>query len=84
MKLGMGGTRVRLTVFLHARRELDVEVFDRELAGDQAREEEVTGFGETALLLQIKLRSAYQDRPRQCPQTSSNEIFRMAVGFQSS
>ena len=30
----------------HARRELDVEVFDRELAGDQAGEEEVAGLGE--------------------------------------
>ena len=41
-------------LFPHARWKLDVEVFDRELAGDQAREEEVAGLGEM-IVLALKL-----------------------------
>jgi hypothetical protein len=38
-------------VIAHTGRELDVEVRDRELAGDQAGEEEVAGFGKNSRLL---------------------------------
>jgi hypothetical protein len=38
-------------VIAHTGRELDVEVCDREFAGDQAGEEEVAGFNQSMVLL---------------------------------
>ena len=45
MKLGMGWLGFG-SFFLHARRKPNVEAFDRKLAGNQAREEEVAGLSE--------------------------------------
>ena len=49
--LGLLGVQL----FRHARRELDVEVFDGEFAGDEARQKHVARFDQLLICTQVVL-----------------------------